>query len=255
MIQGTQLVLGNGYVCAVLELRSMHVSELKGDFFGKGEYGKNVISPSGIRLEREDGDGSVHHHSASDIAEAEIVNGTAMIQTSGQLVEETWTLMLAKGSRSLTLATEGHINRNFTSRVFRLDIPIEPPSIYALFDARVVQNKFAAAGFDYYGSRDGLGQLYSLGGNMSLALRWQQRPRGIVLRSNSGSMNGNSGVQAVLIGGVPKENEWSAGWETVQENTFPAHSAWFSIVELAPNSFDFPVQGPSGGATTVAHLV
>jgi hypothetical protein len=254
MIQGTQLVMGNGYVCAVLELRSMHVSELKGDFFGKGEYGQNVISPSGIRLEREDGDGSRHHHSASDIADAEIVNGTAMIQTSGQLVEETWTLMLSKGSRSLTLSTEGHINRDFTSRAFRLDIPIEPPSIYGLFDTRVVRNKFATAGFDYYGSTDGLGQLYSLGGNSSLALRWHQRPQGIVLRSSGSGMNGNSGVQAVLIGNVPKANEWSAGWETVQATTFPAHSAWFSIVELAPNSFAFPVQGPSSDAT-VAHLV
>jgi hypothetical protein len=257
-----------------VDLASQRVSVLKGDFFGQGKYGKNVLASSGIALEREDGDGTIHRHSASDAATAtaEVSSDDDMASavvhgitdgTSDASAEETWTLTLARGARSLSFTAEGQTNRDVSARVFRHAFALEPSSLYALFDRGVVQMKSADNKKGFYSSTDSLTRLYTLGGsggegheagNMSLSFRWpssDQRAGSMVVRSSgSGGSSGYSGVEEVLVGGLPEEHVWSAGWGSVQAMSIASGTAWSTLVELAPNSFDFPVQGPFGDLTT-----
>lgn len=123
--------------------------------------------------------------------------------------------------------------------------------------------KGAHSGAGFYSSTDNLGRLYTLGGsggeghnagNMSLAFRWpsvDQQPASMVIRSSDSSgSSGYSGVEDVLVGALPEQHVWSAGWASVQAVQIASGSAWSTLVELAPNRFDFPVQGPSGDLTT-----
>lgn len=269
----TQVALGNGYVCAVVDLASQRVSVLKGDYFGQAGYGKNVLSPLGIALEREDGDGTIHRHSASDAITASVdldsgndnivianISFITDVPDSNASVTETWSLQLRNGSRSLSFSTSGRVTRNVAARALRHTFAMEPSSIYGLFDRGVVQMKGASAEKSFYATTDSISRLYALGGgggegheagNMSLAFRWPEASKSVVLRSSaSGGDGGYSGVEEVLAGGLPEEHAWSAGWGSVQAVTIAAGTAWQTSVDLAPNRFDFPVHGPFGDLET-----
>jgi len=56
----TEIAVGNGFTCAVIDLVLPRISRLCADFAGAGNFGANVLADTGIVLEREDLDGVVH---------------------------------------------------------------------------------------------------------------------------------------------------------------------------------------------------
>ena len=54
------IILENGYVSATIDVKGgAWISSLSGDFSGNGVFKTNLLAESGIRLERENTDGTV----------------------------------------------------------------------------------------------------------------------------------------------------------------------------------------------------
>ena len=55
LVTNDTIHLGNGYVHTEFDLIKPRISVLSADFYGAGNYGKNVLTSAGIVLERQDG--------------------------------------------------------------------------------------------------------------------------------------------------------------------------------------------------------
>lgn len=267
------VALGNGYTCVEVDLKSPRIATLRGDFAGNGAYGKNVLAAVGIVLEREDADGKVHSSAAAGPATLKVVSNTSLVvkiqidgildTQDGSAATDTWSLTLASGARSLVLETSGGIQRAVTAKAVRYSFGFLPTSIYALFDRGVVQMLKADDSKGYYASFDGLGRLYALGGpggdgdtagNASVAMSRRHNSSGVVVRnSQDGGDSGYSGIQDVLAGGLPEADLWSSGWGDVKAQAITEVS-WKTRYDLAPNNWDFPVQGPFGDLGTSGNI-
>jgi len=150
--QPDHIVIGNGYTCIVVSLSSPRISQLRADFTGKGQYGKNVLANSGISLGRLDEDGTVHSSADGGRAVAKVANKsedlvevvvTGIADAAGDkaAATETWTLSLAAGERSVKLRINGALQRDISAKALRRNFAFMPSSIYGLFDRGVVQMK------------------------------------------------------------------------------------------------------------------
>src|SRR5439155_24456071 len=165
-----QVVLANGFVRAVFDLRHPQLATLQADFEGAGNYGRNLTS--GIVLERNDG---AEHASSAGAAPGLSVTvpvqtaDAARVQIDGvvddvnnPLVTSTWTLALNSGSRALDLAVDAHALRAAPVRAVRLAYALAPTSVYGFFDRGATQR--LASDAPYFASADHLQRFYALGG-------------------------------------------------------------------------------------------
>lgn len=262
------VAVGNGYVCAVVDLVSPRLSVLRGDFLGRGRYGKNVLVD--VTLEVEDAAGQVHSSAAAGAASARVTQKSPQsvsVSIDGirdrheAAVVESWNLTLAAGARSLELWISGSTQHAFIAKAVRHTFRFQPTSMYGLFDGGVVQMKGQELGRGYYFSDDGLSRLYALGGaggdldtagNMSVAVRRASVGTAVLMSSNVNPYSGFADV--VLSGASSVKNEWCEGWGLVAAVRIEGQLSWRTWFELAPNDRDFPVQGPDGDLTTMPNV-
>lgn len=78
---------------------------------------------------------------------------------------------------------------------------------------------------------------------------------GVVLKNGrAGELDCYSGFQDVVIGNLPDADVWSAGWSNVLASNFSSSKSWKISYLLAPNNFDFPVQGPTEDLSTKGNI-
>eukprot|EP00405_Crypthecodinium_cohnii_P019361 CAMPEP_0206475334 /NCGR_PEP_ID=MMETSP0324_2-20121206/34011_1 /ASSEMBLY_ACC=CAM_ASM_000836 /TAXON_ID=2866 /ORGANISM="Crypthecodinium cohnii, Strain Seligo" /LENGTH=862 /DNA_ID=CAMNT_0053950659 /DNA_START=44 /DNA_END=2629 /DNA_ORIENTATION=- len=266
--EGQFVALGNGFVCAVFDLAQPKLSELKGDFLGKGNYGKSVVT-SGT-LEVEGSSGKVFSATTGGVAKVALskdthelasikISGIRVLSDNGEhLVEEVWEISLPKNARSLELEIQGESRQNFHAKAVRHSFLFAPSSIYGLFKHGVAQMK-GHHDVGYYFSDDPLPRLYALGGSgadldtaghMSISIRQPDSKLSVLISS---AQSPYSGFQDVHFASFSKKHSWCSGWSE-QTNTVEveAKAKWRSKYFLAPNDRDFPVQGHDHDLTTTS---
>jgi len=281
----TEIAVGNGFTCAVIDLVHPRISRLCADFAGAGNFGANVLAETGIVLEREDLDGVVHSSAdagpvpfavISNTSEhAELVIKGLRDSAESPAAHSDWTISLAARARSITFKTSGRLTL-VNARAVRLTMGFRPASIYSFFDRGVVQMRGQNPGAEFYASKDALSRLYALGGlgqgnqsnqsnasnapakNMSISFR-QSSPSSdlvghVIVSRSSEDPAGFSGVQMVLAGSLPELDTWSGGWKDMNSTALSQEKTWTTSVDLAPNNFDFPAQGPFGDLTTDGNI-
>lgn len=268
------VAIGNGYTCAVVDLTHRAICTLKGDFSGEGSYGLNALMSAGITLEHEDSYGKVHRDAG--LSKLEVTTETSrFVNVTISAVSDTveaqcwsdfWTIALGAGDRSMQFSAIGRLQCDMTAKAVRYNFAFTPTSIYSLFDRGVVQMLAADSSKSHYASTDGLARLYALGGpgpdldtagNVSIAMRRVARESsaGVVLKNGrAGELDCYSGFQDVVIGNLPDADVWSAGWSNVLASNFSSSKSWKISYLLAPNNFDFPVQGPTEDLSTKGNI-
>eukprot|EP00048_Salpingoeca_helianthica_P022441 m.18288 g.18288 ORF g.18288 m.18288 type:complete len:773 (-) comp7326_c0_seq2:38-2356(-) len=264
-VTASDVVLSNGYVRAVFSRDRPAIYSLQADFYGNGDFGGNVLASPGIVLEREDGNGQVHSSSngaAPGGVGVAVVQNTSVLVTvvlssivddaANWAVNDTWTLSLSVHSRALEFDTQGRVTRTVLAMAVRHALYWQPQSVYALFDRGVVQMMNAPASGDFFGSTDTLSRVYALGGNHSIdILRERGASAGtvVVLSSESGAPYWG-GLHVVLAGAYDRLDRWDIGWKGQRVVSIAAGTTWQTRASMAPNNFDFPVNG----LTTAANM-
>jgi len=233
-VNSQQVVIDNGYVKALFETGScVWMSELYGDFKGLGVYGENLLASGGLRLERENADGSI----TSAINAKNVVKQDVVHKKSGRCsevhfpkvkddvtnptVEESWTFSLCEGDRTLRFDSAGSVLAPQSSqqlRTVRHTLHSKPLSTTAFFDQGVVQIKNAKPAYSHFASSDRLQHTYVLGGVGAIDILRPQATGGeedqVVLLNSAPGTEGfpySSGFQEILVGTFSHRDYWVAG--------------------------------------------
>lgn len=248
------LEISNGFVRVVLNLNQSTIHAVYGDFAGQGDFRLSVLA-SAFRLEREDGDGSIH--STSALAQLKVLTNTtelAVLTLAGitdnptdAAASETWTISLSRASRSFVLNTTGSLVRDVSARAVRHSVGFASTSIYALFERGVVQMLGADKAKTHFAGALAP-RVYAMGGGTSVDIRQTLSSAQTVVISNG--YGTPSGLQEVLAGALSLADEWTDGWSHTSADTLKAGTRWTTSVRLAPNNRNFP----AGDLTTDANL-
>lgn len=223
-----QISIENGFVKAGFTQDSLfYMSEFYGDFKGTGDYGVNLLSNKGFRLERENEDGSF---SSPTIGRAEY-NKAQVTQTGNcsfirfpyvlddselPVVQEQWSFSLCAGDRSLRFYSTGQVVAADTSFKFRTvshSLYANPLSTTSFFDQGVVQIMSAQPKNTAFGSVDRMHRAFVLGGTGAID----------VLRPQA---TGGEYDQVVLLNAVPGEAAYTSGFREILLGTFTERDVW-----------------------------
>jgi hypothetical protein len=226
------LTLQNGFIKAIFQTSSSAwVSELYGDFQGQGAYGKNLLSAGGLRLERENSDGSVvsgtdgaasakEYVAHSDDNCAQITFPAVYDASENPTVEEKWEFSLCKGDRSLKFRTSGSLLSSTTVtsvRSIHHALYSTPLSTTAFFDQGVVQIMSAGQSYSHFGSADRMRRMYAMGGDGAIDVLRDGAVGGendqVVLLNRAPGVDTayTSGFQEILVGNFSDRDYWIAG--------------------------------------------
>lgn len=229
-----QITIDNGFVKAIFDTSSaVWMSDLYGDFKGLGEYKENLLAAKGLRLERENADGSVSSGADSKLGLAQQVvekhsNNCSELtfphifdDSTSPTVKESWKFSLCVGDRSLRFESTGAILSAQSSvqiRTIRHSLYARSLSTTGFFDQGVVQIMSAEPKYSHFASSDRLHHAYFLGGVGAIDILRPQATGGeqdqvVLLNAVSDSANPGytSGFREIVVGTFSHRDYWVAG--------------------------------------------
>ncbi|GBG32963.1 Hypothetical Protein FCC1311_091892 [Hondaea fermentalgiana] len=255
-----EAVLQNGFVC--LQTQRGSITSIQADFAGKAGFGANVLANQGIVLHRESsatGDAVVE----SGRAEALIVLKDTATEKSIQIVHvgdeiaaENWTLSLRAESQEFVFEASGSVLADAPGTLVR-SWDFAPASIYAFYNASVVQMLNAPESASSFASRTPLQRVYALGasgserdavGNKSIDLLFSHNDapmRANTYLRSSVKSRGTGFVEhlagsAFPAGGDASLDKWTTRPAPSASSAMKKGTAWKHTVRVAANNFDFP---------------
>lgn len=233
-IESQQVSISNGFVKAIFDTSStVWMSELYGDFKGQGSYGENLLAVGGLRLERENADGSITSafnqklKSKQEVVEkkfdscSEIQFPRVVDDNNNPTVEESWKFTLCPGDRTLRFDSVGSVLSAQSSvqiRTVSHALYAQSLSTTAFFDKGVVQIKNAKPAYSHFASSDRLQHAYVLGGVGAIDILRPDATGGeqdqvVLLNSAPGTagIGYSSGFREILVGTFSHRDYWVAG--------------------------------------------
>jgi hypothetical protein len=218
------------------------MSSLFGDFQGKSNFGPNLLSPWGFRLEREDAQGNVASAAGCGVAsELKVVQNTTSCialesspvydDINSPRVSEVWQFRLCDDDRYLEFMATG-ASLPYGSKMIgstsvsdRTPEPIRsirhamyatPRSTTGFFNDGVVQIKEASISSTHFGSISKLGRTFFLGETGSIDIHRPDATGGetdqtVLLNSKGDVYNFASGFQEILVGNFLWRDAWVKG--------------------------------------------
>lgn len=273
-----KITIDNGFVKAIFDTTSSSawMSHLYGDFKGLGGYGENLLAAGGLRLERENADGSVvsgitnklrtkydavhtDEGSCSEIQFPRVVDDSV-----NPTVEESWKFTLCTGDRTLRFESSGSVIANHASvqiRSIRHALYATPLSTTAFFDQGVVQIKNAKPTYSHFASSDRMQRTYVMGGLGAIDVLRPQATGGlqdqVVLLNSAPGTEGvafTSGFQEILVGTFSHRDYWVAGSSASDAQTIAQTNTtkWSREWLISPNNRNFPsAQLPAGSVNNM----
>lgn len=226
-----QISIDNGFVKAVFNTSSSSwMSELYGDFKGTGAYGENLLAAGGLRLERENADGSISSGANGELQimqyiteryfdDCQEINFPRVLDdSSNPTVEESWKFTLCVGDRTLRFESFGSVlsaQSDASIRSIRHALYSTPLSTTAFFDKGVVQIMSAKPTYSHFASSDRLSHAYMLGGVGAIDIL---RPKA----------TGGEHDQVVLLNSVPNTEgiAFTSGFREILVGTFSHRDYW-----------------------------
>jgi hypothetical protein len=229
-----QIVFSNAFLTATVDVSGgAFISSLRGNFQGKYAYGNNVLTEGvGIRLERENEDGSITTAAGlgsraaftvdvnSDSCGQVTISGV-VDDVSTPTASENWVLSLCQSDRSLKMVASGNTLESayYTKlRSVRNAVYASPISTTGFYDQGVVQILAASVDNSHFASADRLQRVFFLGSTGSLDIQRTDATTGdltVMLNSESGAVSGIpsffSGFQDVLFGSIANQDLWLPG--------------------------------------------
>lgn len=175
-----RLILSNDFVYVEFSiLNGIWISDLRGDYHGKGSFSVNLLSSLGIRLERENADGSISNNLHTTNKKAaytvkSVMNSTCMVIEFPEVYDdivmptviEAWVFKLCNHDRFINFQTEGYLitDKDIQIRFIRHSLYALPLSSTAFYDQGVVQLMAGTTDITHFGSSDRLSRVYFMGG-------------------------------------------------------------------------------------------
>lgn len=223
-----QAIFDNGYVSASIDLSGgAWVNKLFGDYLGKSNYGNNLFALNGLRLERENSDGSVtsaagkgsnaKYSVSSDGKCAQLVILSVVDDVLFPIVNEDWNLSLCVGDRFFTFTTNGTTTPVAKDmRSIRHSLYATPISTTGFFDSGVVQILAAGKAVSHFGSVDKISRAFFLGETGSvdivrLSAVGGENDQVVLLNADADVNSFRSGLQDILVGNFTKRDIWTQG--------------------------------------------
>lgn len=256
-------IMSNGYVEMTLSISGgAWVSSLKGDFQGEGNFGENLLSEGGLRLERED-DAGVLHSSAGLGSKSTFITSDLddcvnlkVPSVYDDIIDpyssESWNFELCQNQRYVSFSSKGAIMASAetsTAKSVRHTMYMTPVSTVGFFDRGVVQMMSAASERSYFGSSDSLKRLYVLGQTGSVDIQRlvnNSRNQISVMMSAADNVQNKidfrSGFQEVLAGeyDASQLDLWTEGWASQKGGHVLGSVSWERAMTITPNNHDFP---------------
>jgi len=252
------------------------MSELYGDFKGLGSYKENLLAAEGLRLERENSDGSV----TSGVGKGINSNRNVMEERSqgcsvltfphvfddiaNPTVEESWKFTLCDGARTVRFESSGTVlsaQASLQMRTVRHALYARSLSTTGFFDQGVVQIMSAEPKYSHFASSDRLHHAYVLGGVGAIDILRPGATGGeqdqVVLLNGVPDAEGakyTSGFHEILVGNFSHRDYWVAGSSASDAQTIAQTGAttWTREWQISPNNRNFPsAQLPSGGVSNM----
>lgn len=273
-ITQSSVVLDNGYVHAEFSTAAPGISVLAGDFAGLGAYSRGTaLGRAGAVTQVQAASGAVTTSStdgagaalAVDVARNDSTGVTVVVSgvldcAASPAVNETWTLALDAAARGLRVDIAGSTVPGVASLgSVRHSTYARAASVYALYDAGVVQMMSAPNGSQCFASAGRLHRAYALGdvgggrrasGNAVDVLRDADDPaldwganETVLIGGAVGGDGGaaKAGMQTVVFGAAGPRDVWGACWASEPATPVPAGGAsWHTRETLYPNDHDFP---------------
>ena len=239
-IYDSYITFSNGYLTARVETSGAPwISSLQGDFQGLSNYGNNLLTEGGIRLERANADGTVVTAANSGVPSKFVVQSDYLSADCGSVlfsnvvddvssptVSETWTISLCPNDRFLTFQTTGSVLPSaidVKARAVRHSVYATPISTTGFYDGGVVQILEADDDNSHFGSIDRLQRVFFLGSTGAIDIR---RP---LARSGENDLTVMLNSASHSIPNLPSFSsgfhEYLAGTFTVKDNWVPGHNA------------------------------
>ena len=275
----TTYVFDNGFVELELSLSGgAWLSSLRSDFNGLSNFGGNLFSEDGFRLEREDVDGTVHTAVGAgetaiilidedEITGCKTVNVPVVVDDAEDpFVSESWTLTLCPQRRSFTFTSTGACTSpDAQVKAIRHTMALKLASSTGFYENGVVQMMNAQPERSFFASANPLSRLYFLGEGGAVDISRtlpEAHPAGgedaddhiTVMMSSAADVHQysfRSGYQEVLVGSYSADMQdlWTAGWiKDISSSTVLGQASWQRTLEITPNNFNFPA-GPFADAT------
>lgn len=230
-----QVVIENGFVRALFQTGSSAVwmSELYGDFKGLSAYDENLLASGGLRLERENANGSITSAMNTKFATkqdmehkkfgrcSEVHFPRVQDDATHPTVQESWKFTLCEGDRTLRFDSAGSVVAAASAvevRSVRHALYGKSLSTTAFFDKGVVQIKNAKPTYSHFASVDRLQHFYVLGGVGAIDILRPVATGGeedqVVLLNSAPGTEGfaySSGFQEILVGTFSHRDYWVAG--------------------------------------------
>lgn len=281
-VSSSRVWLSNAYVRLSFNLAAPQVDILQGRFTGSGEWGANLLVGSdgaaadslllqrgGIVLERVDSLQQLWPTTAASSAstarpavvvtsnttqQATVVLSGVLDSSTFTVVNSTWTLSLTSESRTVQLQVSARATRSTTLAGVRLSVYASPVATYGLFDDGTMATMGGSAN-----------NLFATNTNTSKLLRSYFCGQGRPGASGSGCLDVDhdkdvlvqsvlmtgtvpmdffrSGVQGVLVGGMPATGSWVPDWRFAPLVAVSQGDTWTTSLKLTPNDRNFPAAG------------
>lgn len=247
------IVLGNEFICVEINISRPRIASLKGDFYGNGCYGANVLTDDGgIVLQVTDEFGAAQSSDATETdvscdileqSEDAIVVAIKNIRvcTATSEVVSTWVVSLQRGCRNVTVETEtvvisGTVWKNLLFSVF-----LRQWFLNALFKKGNVQ--FVQGNRLNFSSMDDLVAFYTMDKlNGSFAVIPEGNTRAVENNLITGTDKFQTGIEFVMSGSFPEKDIWSSSkWADAENVPVKVGQTFKLALQLFANNESFPV--------------
>ena len=266
-------MLSNGFVEVTVDLTGgAWISTLRGDFQGGSNYGNNLLSDGGFKLERLSTDNQVFTAAGKGSPSPSATsnsNGCSTLSIDSIVddidfptVTDSWVITLCDSDRGFTFSSKGSVLPTVPAgtsvRAVRHSLYLTPISIFSFFERGVVQMMDASPERSYFGSQNAQQRVYALGETGCVDILRPGTTGGAsdstVLLSATAAGSAlagdiprgtRSGLQQILVGsyGASDSSEvdrWTPGWVQLSDSTVLADQSWSKTLFISPNNYNFP---------------
>jgi len=251
-----RLIMDNGFVHLEFNERQPSIDVVKGDFFGQGHYGGNLLatnpaSGAGIVLETIDSTGRVYRASDAhssirykivrrDPQELSVRIEGIRDRKSRPEVASIWTITLPAGRRKFTLAAQTTILRARPVKAVEIGVFANQWFMNGFFKKGVVQ--YVNCGDQTFFTTNPLETFYTMDNrNGSVSVVPDAFASPTVWGMHSCDNNGGVGLLAILAGDRPAPEQWRpTDWNSVPAFTPRAGATFTTSLDIFPNNYAFP---------------
>lgn len=251
-----RLIMDNGFVHLEFNERHPSIDVLKADFSGQGHYGCNVLATNaqggeGIVLETIDADGRIYSSSDTrssvscqilrrDASELIVCIKNIRDQTKHPDVTSTWILRLTANARHFGLQARTSRNYSHPLKAIQIGVYANQWFMNGFFDRGVEQ--YVNCGDVAFFTTNSLRDFYTMDngrGSLSILPESYARPNAWALCSLG--TNDGVGLQAILAGNYPAQEEWQKpNWKSAPLLISADRQKFLTSLEIYPNNYAFP---------------